>query len=63
MKLPKDLMTAVREGGADFSDDWKALSRDKVLDGRTIERYLNLFRELADISKARRRPETIHEAI
>lgn len=49
-RLHSTLAAAVQEDGADFSADWKALSREAVFNGRTIERYLDLFRELANKS-------------
>lgn len=53
-RLQRTLATAIQGDETDFSVDWGALSRHKVLDGRTIERYLDLFRELANASEERK---------
>ena len=29
----------------DFSKDWEILSKDRVFDGKTIQRYINLIKE------------------
>ena len=63
-KLQSELAGVIQGQEVDFSTDWKALSRQEVLDGRTIERYLDLFRELANASTAHKPiPEQILEAI
>ncbi len=63
-RLRSTLAAAIQGGAADFSADWKALSRQEALDGRTIHRYLDLFHELAKASMVRNPPtEGIHEAI
>lgn len=62
-RLRSTLVEAIQGDVADFSADWKALSRQAVLDGRTIERYLDLFRELATASAVRSPlAERFHEA-
>ncbi len=63
-RLPSALVAAVQGGEVDFSADWKALSRQDVFDGRTIQRYLDLFLELAAASTGRRStPTALGEAI
>lgn len=51
-RLEPALTAAMAANGIDFSADWTALSRDQVLDGRTIQRYLSLFYELGNSSSA-----------
>jgi hypothetical protein len=43
-KLPAALKIA-SERPMEFEHDWEILSRDTVFDGRTIERYINIFEE------------------
>lgn len=57
VKTHADLQSRLGEviSGAhtDFTSDWEALSRNAVLDGRTVHRYKELFQELANTPKAR----------
>lgn len=46
-KLDAALQQAVHGPAPDFSEDWRALSRDRVFDGRTIQRYLDVLREIS----------------
>jgi hypothetical protein len=47
-RLQPVLAASMTANHVDFSADWKALSREQVLDGRTMQRYLNLFDELTN---------------
>lgn len=47
-RLQPVLAASMTANEVDFSADWNALSREQVLDGRTMQRYLNLFDELTN---------------
>lgn len=48
--LAPALAAALHGEAPDFSEDWRALSREAVLDGKTIQRYHDLVRELSTSS-------------
>lgn len=51
--FPATLSKVIEAGEVDFTIDWKALSRHVAFDGRTIERYHDLFIECANASAKR----------
>lgn len=44
-ELKTTLETTMSED-IDFTKDWKNLSRDEVFDGKTIQRYIDLIKEV-----------------
>ena len=42
----EEIVSEFLTDNVDFSADWKMLSRDEVFDGKTIHRYINLFRSI-----------------
>jgi hypothetical protein len=46
-RLAPALAAALHDPPPDFSEDWRALSREAVLDGNTIQRYYDLVDELS----------------
>jgi hypothetical protein len=46
----KNILTNTLNSKIDFREDWKKLSKEKVFDGNTTDRYINLFKELLNVS-------------
>ncbi|MAD40831.1 MAG: hypothetical protein CL623_00360 [Arcobacter sp.] len=45
-KLLKEKLNDILVRKVDFNQDWESLSKNEVFDGKTIEKYINLIKEL-----------------